>query len=118
MELPPTEPLQEEHSYDGDDDGHDDAADGDGDGDDDGSDGDGDGHGDGDVWNHVSLWSHGKQMKNQGRVRLARVWACEVMLAYEVMDMHIKTQRRASRVWVLACEMMSASEIMSAYEMM
>ena len=60
MELPPTEPLQEERSYDGDDDGHDDAGDGDGDGDDDGSDGDGDGHGDGDVWNHVSLWSLGK----------------------------------------------------------
>ena len=63
-------------------------------------------------------------LKNQGRVSLARVWACEVMLACEVksacevMGKHMKKQGRVSLARVWACEVMLACEMKSACEVM
>ena len=67
----------------------------------------------------VSLCSHGKANKKQGRVSLERVSACQIILAREfmsaceVMDKQIKTQGRVSLVRVSACQVMLACELMS-----
>ena len=60
-----------------------------------------------------------KQIKKQGRVGLARVLECEVMLACEilsacvVMEKQIKNQGRVSLERVSACQIILAREFMS-----
>ena len=72
---------------------------------------------------HCEIWSAcvvmEKQIKNQGRVGLERVSACQIifarefMSACEVMDKQMEKQGRVSLVRVSACQVMLACELMS-----